>query len=548
MKLNLERGTVEVEGWTVSLKDLEKVGKMNFCFNGNSLPLLYINDGDYLFMYSDANAYNELIKAIAPGIGVGKELGKYANDFGIEHELWKQLLKVTIGKYDINQYSYAGIVGIPCTSDYISDMYSKVSIVKIKGIDEAYDLFNSLLPDNYSNTVKKIQKEEAVTCFEPITSICGKNFENIEAYISQMDKQNEDDSEKWISTIKSLEDLQRKLMSYVENGVLEKPYSTNAEEFLLKILAHANEKLNEICERALLRQYGPIYELKKALRDSINRLDFQGLLELFKEYKDFERVLASKARIMCMDSSDSAYKEYLDIYRLGSVLISDKMNRINRNKMKNKYIPQDLLDEAMVFYYDTNTADDAYSAQSYEKYQQDKEGGEIGEQKVDYALKWLDPSYVLIEKRSKDRIGNKCIYISNPSFIDEKQEFDHIIVSNKGVFIIETKNYVGRLIIDKYGNWIRKKNDEEEGVKNPIQQIRQHEKVLASFLPKEFKIVSIICIANDKAIIEGAENCILPIVKSDMLVEYIENYKETDYELSDDQKNRCIKDIYNHMI
>lgn len=299
---------------------------------------------------------------------------------------------------------------------------------------------------------------------------------------------------------------------------------------------------------ALLRRYGPVSILKENLRSSINRLGFMELLELFKEYKAQENYFSELVAQSNLDRKDSLFKQYADIYRLGSVLISDRMNQINRNKTKNKYIPQDLLDEAMVFYYDADSPQDAYAARSAEIYSQAKESGDKGEKKVDYALKWLDTSYVKIEKRSKDKAGNPCILISNPTFIDEKQEYDHLIVSSKGVFSIETKNFAGKLVVDKSDNWIRKKDGGEEGMKNPLQQVRQHEKLLASFLPRECHIISILCIANDKAVIEGEEHCPIPIVKSDLLVEFIENWKETGSELSDDQKEDCVATIYEHMV
>lgn len=299
---------------------------------------------------------------------------------------------------------------------------------------------------------------------------------------------------------------------------------------------------------ALLRRYGPVSILKENLRSSINRLGFMELLELFKEYKAQENYFSELVAQSNLDRKDSLFKQYADIYRLGSVLISDRMNQINRNKTKNKYIPQDLLDEAMVFYYDADSPQDAYAARSAEIYSQAKESGDKGEKKVDYALKWLDASYTVIEKRSKDKAGSPCILISNPTFIDEKQEYDHLIVSNKGVFSIETKNFAGKLVVDNVGNWIRKKDGDEEGVKNPLQQVRQHEKLLASFLPKGCRIISILCIANDKAIIEGSEHCPIPIVKSDLLVEFIENWQATDSELSDEQKKDCITAIYEHMV
>lgn len=272
-------------------------------------------------------------------------------------------------------------------------------------------------------------------------------------------------------------------------------------------------------------------------------------MNCIKNIKKKETCLFSEGRYDDRLRIESAlYKKYIDVFRLGSVLISNRMNQINQNKARHKYIPQDLLDEAMVFYYEGKSVQDSYKAQSDEKYFQEKKGGNKGEQKVEYALKWLDPSFIRIKRKSIDRVGDKCIRICNPDFVDEKQEYDHLIISNKGIFNVETKNYTGKLIIDKYGNWIRKKKDLEEGVKNPIQQIRQHEKMLRSFLEKECNIISIICIANDKAIIEGVENCVIPIVKSDMLVEFIEKWNLSDIEMSDEQKEKCVMDIYNHML
>ena len=69
-----------------------------------------------------------------------------------------------------------------------------------------------------------------------------------------------------------------------------------------------------------------------------------------------------------------------------------------------------------------------------------------------------------------------------------------------------------------------------------------------SFLPQECRVISIICIANDKAIIEGSENCPIPIIKSDMLVEFIENGGENEIKISDLQVEKCVNLIYDHMV
>ena len=115
------------------------------------------------------------------------------------------------------------------------------------------------------------------------------------------------------------------------------------------------------------------------------------------------------------------------------------------------------------------------------------------------------------------------------------------------LFRSETKNYAGKLIVDKYGNWIRIKQDgTEEGERNPIQQVRRHEKMLRSIISEDIEIIDIICMAHPKMIIEGVENCTIPLIKSDMLVEYIENY-DNGKMISDYEIQRCVECIKEYM-
>ena len=555
MIFDLEKECICIEDVNIDISKLIKVGLLDVTFKNIKITFAYSDDGDYLFMYSDAVAYAELLKAIAGNRkDVRQKLLQYRNDFGVEHALWKQLLQTTCEKFDINCFTYADEwneeTGLDECSDYFSKNYYKSWVYprEVKNMKEAYDLLNSVLPQNYSITRRNYLKQKAEERLKEFTDICGKNFENKENYLARLETFNRDSVDKWSSSKEELQLLTEKIQELVQEGIFDAKRSNDIQWFLEYCINYVCDRVNKLNENALLQQYGPVSDLKKLLRESINRLGFMELLDLFKEYKGKENVLCSKARRAGMKLDEFPFREYIDIYRLGSILISDKMNRINRNKAKNKYIPQDLLDEALIFYYDTESAKEAYSIRSNEKYSQDKQSGDKGERKVEYALKWLDKSYIQIEKKSNDKVGDNCIYILNADFIDEKQEYDHLIVSNKGVFIIETKNYMGKLVIDPYGNWIRKKNGTEEGMKNPLQQIRQHEKVLMSFLPKECNVISIICIANDKAIIEGSENCPIPIVKSDMLVEFIENWNGNEAKISDSQMEQCVKVIYEHMI
>lgn len=150
--------------------------------------------------------------------------------------------------------------------------------------------------------------------------------------------------------------------------------------------------------------------------------------------------------------------------------------------------------------------------------------GDYGEKNVEYQIKWLGGGFLSIEKDcTKD--DKKCILLKNKSFIDETQEFDHIIVSEKGVYLIETKHYKGELEIQKNGNWIRiDESGNRRGVANPIAQIDRHHAVISSILDgivSDEDIHDIICISHESSIINGEENSPIPVVKVDLLGRFI---------------------------
>ena len=151
--------------------------------------------------------------------------------------------------------------------------------------------------------------------------------------------------------------------------------------------------------------------------------------------------------------------------------------------------------------------------------------GQKGEDAVEYVLKWLRPyGYMPVEKTCLTKYGTISILLQNKSFINEAQEYDHIIVGKNGVFLIETKNYSGEITITKDGDWFQNKGTESHGIKNPVQQCNRHAAIVKSIIP-DIPVTSIICIANDGVIIKGRSNCKIPIVKADLLQDFIEEYQ-----------------------
>lgn len=171
-----------------------------------------------------------------------------------------------------------------------------------------------------------------------------------------------------------------------------------------------------------------------------------------------------------------------------------------------------------------------------------KEAGVRGENLVDFELKWLSKDYISINKDCKSRYNEQCILISNEEYLDGiTQEIDHIVVSAKGVFVIETKNMSGTLFVDEQGNWSRTVEGQATGIPSPVSQINKHCKVLQSFLD-DVPLVKVICIANSSSIITSNHNSDYYIVKYDCICDFIETFIPNNHE---SVKNIDITDVVN---
>lgn len=161
--------------------------------------------------------------------------------------------------------------------------------------------------------------------------------------------------------------------------------------------------------------------------------------------------------------------------------------------------------------------------------------GRVGEEAVDYVLKWLPDLYCVIEKDCQGKYDNNVIILENGSFVDESQEFDHLVIGPQGIFNIETKNYTGKLSIDQNGNWYRLKKGETEWTaeENPAQQLFRHHVLLQSIVGDNISIIDVICMAHPNLMISGQGNSFIPVVKKDLLADFIVNYKSAGLTASD---------------
>ena len=68
-----------------------------------------------------------------------------------------------------------------------------------------------------------------------------------------------------------------------------------------------------------------------------------------------------------------------------------------------------------------------------------QQAGLEGEKRVEYVLNCMGPDTICIEDNTVNKYGKPCIMLKSEDWANIPQEFDHILIRENGVFLIETK-------------------------------------------------------------------------------------------------------------
>lgn len=152
-----------------------------------------------------------------------------------------------------------------------------------------------------------------------------------------------------------------------------------------------------------------------------------------------------------------------------------------------------------------------------------------GEQRTLNSLKAITVSYPILNNvRLEEDIKN-----SNEKY---SAETDLIAITDRAVFLIETKNYGNRgdeLTITSDGRWLLKNKNtkKEKTLQNPFKQITDHIFIINKFFENNkisfsLPIIPIIALANDELIlqIEDNETLYAKVMSADLVGSYILNY------------------------
>lgn len=107
---------------------------------------------------------------------------------------------------------------------------------------------------------------------------------------------------------------------------------------------------------------------------------------------------------------------------------------------------------------------------------------------------------------------------------DSTHQIDHLIISQFGIFVVEMKNYYGKILGNEHKNkWIQCLGKNKSYFLNPIHQNYGHVKSLEELLNLDSKyFIPIVCFSNQAKLKIETKSCVVPL---DYLVTTIKSYQ-----------------------
>ena len=85
----------------------------------------------------------------------------------------------------------------------------------------------------------------------------------------------------------------------------------------------------------------------------------------------------------------------------------------------------------------------------------------------------------------KEGVNHVVLHDLRFVFEGEVAQIDHLIINRAfGIYLVETKNYAGNMVINEHGEFTVHYDDFRFGVPSPIEQSRRHERVLSKLLER----------------------------------------------------------------
>lgn len=134
---------------------------------------------------------------------------------------------------------------------------------------------------------------------------------------------------------------------------------------------------------------------------------------------------------------------------------------------------------------------------------------------------WTKSELKKLPKNEYNVINDVLIEINGKTI-----QIDHIVVSKFGIFVVETKQYNGFIVGNKYDeNWVRYVGKKKINYENPIRQNYGHCKAIEELLKIDgSKIFNIVCIPSRHVVLRIKHDG--ELVRNTTIIEKILSYKK----------------------
>ncbi len=163
------------------------------------------------------------------------------------------------------------------------------------------------------------------------------------------------------------------------------------------------------------------------------------------------------------------------------------------------------------------------------------EAGKAGEERICRFLQQLSFKNTVINDKNISNINS-----------EKDAQIDHFVVSEKGIVMIETKNYGGEVDMTDRNQWIQiKSNGERKACFNAYNQSFTHKKIMEKLMKRydfdDIPLYAIVVFANEKTIYHGLENYEGEVMKFDAMNYFLERLPSCEAMQDEDRYKEAVR-------
>lgn len=443
---------------TIKSELIYDVGEITFSFMGEKIIFTHLRSKTSYFFFNDLKTFSRIIQLLYNNLSEFESLiNRYFDKPGTMQTLLKCLCMKMCDSYDLTERLYTYMLNSNTNTDLRSkELIEKYCITYYREhcifdsckclLSDLEDLlqvnlscdlakreerqaFYNLSQRNKAAKESVLTRSEQILVATKLISEIRESYSDVQLrtnFKSSLMSEEQVDIRKCERTQYYIKQQKEQLEQFSLESLIS-PDDMNEMYLLLEnagvIVARF---LKQGVAKKIENKFGKIVELKRRLRSDIFRLEYKELYRLYIACSQCYKIISEESKIV--DSVEkNVYQPYLNLYYYGMILSGYQLNQQRKKQDKIETFTQKHVDEAMMFFYETDNLIEAYELHRYEKYEPDIERMETGEKNlIEYLnqiIKNIRPtSDIFFEEsdecknRSIEKLFEKYTSQSDPEF------------------------------------------------------------------------------------------------------------------------------------